>query len=117
MPNINDCLFCQIAHDPEKLVWESETVAVFKDIHPQAPVHVLLMPKKHITSLADTEEDDRDTLGDLLLAVKKVAKSLQIDESGYRVIINTRDHGGQMVDHLHLHLLGGEVIGPLRART
>ncbi len=115
MPNNNDCLFCQIALNSEKLVWESDTVAVFKDIHPQAPVHVLLVPKKHITSLADTEEGDRDVLGDLLLAVKQVAESLQIDKSGYRVIINTRDHGGQVVDHLHLHLLGGEEIGPLRA--
>lgn len=115
-PPQSDCLFCQLATG-DNLIWQSDQAAAFKDINPQAPVHVLVVPKQHITSLAEAEATDQDLLGQLLLSVAEVARQLNLEEKGYRVIINTRDHGGQMVDHLHLHILGGEPIGPLRQQS
>lgn len=119
MPNdtVNaDCLFCRISTKslPAEVVWEREDFIVFRDIHPKAPIHVLIVPKKHIASLAEAGETDRDLLGEALLAVKLTAEKLGVDETGYRTIINTRAHSGQEVDHLHLHLLAGEPLGPMR---
>lgn len=112
-----DCLFCRLATDRETVIWQSETVAAFKDINPQAPIHILVVPKRHITSLADTTPEDKDLLGELLLAVAEVARQAKVEDEGYRVVINTREHGEQAVDHLHLHILGGEPIGPLRDQS
>lgn len=109
-----DCIFCHLVSGGPKLLWESDTVAAFRDIRPKAPTHVLVVPKKHLTSLAEASPEDAPLLGDLLYGVTQVAAQLGLSENGYRVIINTRAHGGQEVDHLHLHLLGGEPIGPLR---
>lgn len=101
-----DCLFCKIAHgDKDKLVWQNDFAAAFNDIHPQAPIHVLVVPKKHYETL--DELDDQAQAGQLLLAVREVARKLGT-EKGYRVIINVGRHGGQIVDHLHVHILGGK---------
>lgn len=113
-----DCLFCRLAAgEGNKLIWESDKAAAFNDIHPDAPVHIQVVPKRHIVSLAETDPSDQEILGHLLLAVGEIARQLGLDEKGYRTIINTREHGGQEVDHLHLHILGGEIIGPLRHRS
>ncbi len=111
------CLFCQIGAKslPANIIFENDQVLAFKDIHPKAPVHILFIPKKHITSLADLPSEDGPLMGQLFLSVKQVAQELGIAQQGYRTIINTRTHGGQEVDHLHIHLLGGEPLGPMRA--
>lgn len=112
-----NCLFCRLAGGEGDLIWESSEAAAFRDIHPAAPCHILVVPKRHLTSLAEADESDAALLGHLLFAVSELAKREGLAENGYRVVINTRHHAGQEVDHLHLHLLGGEPLGPLRART
>ena len=103
-----DCLFCKIAAGeiPVKRLFEDEQVLAFPDIHPQAPVHVLVIPKQHLASMAQTTKDDEAMLGHQLAAAAEVAK-LQGLGNGYRLVINTGPDGGQTVEHLHVHLLGG----------
>ena len=105
-----DCIFCAIAagQAPARLVHEDEHVLCFEDIHPQAPVHVLVVPRRHVESL--WELDDVELGGRLLAAVSTVARKLAL-ERGFRVIANTRRDGGQEVGHLHLHVLGGRRLG------
>ncbi len=91
------------------IVYEDDLALAFKDIHPQAPVHILVIPKKPIPTLADAESQDHALLGHLLLTAKLVAKEAGL-ENGYRVVINTGDDGGQTVYHLHLHILGGRQL-------
>jgi histidine triad (HIT) family protein len=107
-----DCLFCKIAAGeiPSPRVYESENVFVIRDINPKAPVHDLIIPKKHIVDL--NELDEASLAGELLLAAKEVARLEGVDQKGYRVVINTGKHGGQLIGHLHLHLLGGKDLGP-----
>lgn len=95
---------------PADIVYEDDLCLAFKDVNPQAPVHVLVIPKKPIAKLADAESDDHALMGHLLLTVKQVAEQLELT-NGYRVIINTGQDGGQTVYHLHLHLLGGRAMG------
>ncbi|MBQ7199354.1 MAG: histidine triad nucleotide-binding protein [Selenomonadaceae bacterium] len=105
-----DCLFCKIANGeiPSNFIYEDESVVAFRDINPQAPQHILIVPRKHIASINAFEVDDKDLAAHILVdVVPKLAKDLKIDESGYRVVINTGDEGGQTVHHLHVHLLGG----------
>jgi len=90
-----------------QLLYESENAVVFRDIHPEAPVHLLIVPKKHIRSLNDVSDEDRNILGGLLLVAKEMAKKEGVNESGYRVVTNVEKGGGQMIFHLHLHLIGG----------
>ena len=106
---MDSCLFCKIiAGDiPSKTIYENDYVMAFDDIEPQAPVHVLIIPKKHITTLNEINENDQDLLGELLLAAKKIAKNEGIDTSGYRTVFNCNSDGGQTVFHIHMHLLGG----------
>ncbi|MER3413191.1 MAG: histidine triad nucleotide-binding protein [Armatimonadota bacterium] len=102
-----DCIFCKIAAGEitcDKVI-ETDSVLAFRDINPQAPTHVLVIPKRHIYSLHEATEDD--DLGALLLAAKEVAHSEGVDRAGYRLVINCGQHGGQTVDHLHVHVLGG----------
>jgi histidine triad (HIT) family protein len=103
------CIFCQIVRGekPGKLVYEGKNLVAFKDIKPHAPVHILLVPKKHIRSINDLEEEDRVILSDLVFAGKKVAVEQGIDKTGYKLVYNVERGGGQYVFHLHLHLLGG----------
>ena len=103
-----DCLFCKIVAGtiPAKRVFEDELSLAFADINPQAPTHLLLIPKQHIASLAHAERGQAALLGHLLATAAEIAKTAQLDR-GYRIVINTGADGGQTVDHLHLHLLGG----------
>lgn len=103
---MDNCLFCKIIKGdiPSAKVYEDEHVLAFKDIEPQAPIHVLLVPKKHFKSILDV---DSDTFGYMQSIVKKLASDLKIDESGFRVVINTGKDGQQSVEHLHFHILGG----------
>jgi len=109
---MKDCLFCNIINKsvPAKIVFENDSVLAFEDIEPQAPVHVLIIPKKHILSINDIEFEDREVCGEMLLAAKKIAKDLKINDSGYRTIFNTNQDGGQTVFHIHMHLLGGRKL-------
>lgn len=103
-----DCIFCKIAKGdiPSKKVYEDEDVLAFRDINPKAPVHFLIIPKRHITSLADAKPEDRDLLGKMLSLVPQLAKQ-EGCVNGFRTIINTGRDGGQEVPHLHIHVLGG----------
>ena len=104
-----DCLFCKIlAGDiPADIVYESETAIAFRDINPQAPTHVLVIPRKHISTINDLDEFDRTLVGDLFMAAKEIAAEAGIDESGYRAVMNCNEGAGQSVFHIHLHVLGG----------
>jgi histidine triad (HIT) family protein len=104
-----DCLFCKMAAGiirPD-IVHEDEHVLAFRDIAPQAPVHVLLIPKKHIANLEDAAASDAPLLAHLLLTAQKVARDLGVASDGYRLVNNCNAHGGQTVYHLHVHLLAG----------
>lgn len=106
----SDCIFCKIARKeiPAEIVYEDENAVAFKDINPVAPVHVLVIPKKHIASLNEADPiEDVHLLGHLLLVAKRVADLLGISESGYRIVINTGPDAGQAVFHLHVHVIGG----------
>ena len=105
---LDDCLFCRIARGeiPAAKVYEDDEVLAFKDIHPKAPVHFLIIPKKHIQSLAHAETEDNALLGKMLGLTRKFAMQ-EGAVNGFRVIINTGRDGGQEVDHLHIHVLGG----------
>jgi len=107
-----DCIFCKIVSGeiPAQKVYETDNIIVIKDINPHAPVHDLIIPKKHILSLNELEEPE--IAADILLTVKKVAIIEGITESGYRVIANTGNNGGQLIPHLHFHVLGGKKLGP-----
>ncbi len=109
---MKDCLFCNIINKsvPAKIVFENDSVLAFEDIEPQAPVHVLIIPKKHIVSINDIEFEDKEVCGEILLAAKKIAIDLKIKDSGYRAIFNTNKDGGQTVFHIHMHLLGGRKL-------
>jgi histidine triad (HIT) family protein len=108
MSTVSSCLFCQIAANtiPVTRLYETDHILAFPDINPQAPTHILIIPRQHITSLADTTASDAPLLGELLAAAVEVAKQQKLTR-GYRTVINTGPDGGQTVEHLHLHLLGG----------
>lgn len=107
-----DCLFCRIAarQAPGTIVFEDEDIVVFPTIQPQASVHLLLIPRKHLESVADMSENDEPLLGKLIFRAKILAEEQGIAKKGYKIVINTGDNGGQFVDHLHVHLLGGEPV-------
>lgn len=106
-----DCLFCKIVDGtiPSKRVYEDDRCIAFADIHPHAPVHLLIVPRKHIASLATADAADTPLLGHLLWVVAEVARQKGL-ANGYRTVINTGQDGGQTVDHLHLHLLGSRAM-------
>ncbi|OBY81067.1 histidine triad nucleotide-binding protein [Paenibacillus sp. KS1] len=110
-----DCIFCKIVEGsiPSKKVYEDDTVVAFHDITPQAPVHILVIPKKHIATMNDAEGEDFDLIGDIHRAAQHIARELGIAESGYRLINNCGKDSGQVVFHIHYHLLGGEQLGAL----
>ncbi|WDV44533.1 histidine triad nucleotide-binding protein [Clostridiaceae bacterium M8S5] len=105
---MSDCIFCKIVNGdiPCDKIYENENVIAFKDIQPQAPVHVLVIPKEHIESLNDIDEN-LDIIKDIHLAINKIVKEYNIDRDGYRVVNNCGKQGGQTVNHLHYHVLGG----------
>lgn len=102
------CVFCMIAKGEveSKKILEDEELVVFHDLNPQAPFHILIVPKKHIPSLDEAKEEDINLLGRLLFTAKQISKRYHLRE-GYRIVINTGSAGGQVIAHLHLHLLGG----------
>jgi histidine triad (HIT) family protein len=106
------CIFCQMAaHEkPAKILYEDEQCLVLQDINPKAPVHLLVIPRKHIGSLNDNLENDKALLGHLLTVVSRMAKEQGVDGTGYRTVINTNAEAGQTVFHLHIHVLGGRVL-------
>ena len=106
-----DCLFCKIVKSEitAQRVYEDESCIAFSDIHPQAPVHLLLIPRKHIASLVDVSTEDKELVGHLVLTATALAAKQNLAK-GFRVVINTGEEGGQTVDHLHLHILGGRAM-------
>lgn len=107
-----DCLFCKIATGeiPADLVYEDDKVLAFRDINPQAPLHTLLIPRKHINTMNDATAEDESLLGYMTLIAAKIAKDNEVAESGYRLIFNCNEQGGQTVFHIHLHLLAGRQL-------
>lgn len=106
---MEDCLFCKIIDKkiPAEIVFENDTLLAFKDIEPQAPVHILIITKEHISTLNNLNKNHKELLGDILLTAKQLAIEYKIDEDGYRTVFNCNKKGGQEVYHIHLHLLGG----------
>ncbi len=110
-----DCIFCKIANKeiPSTIVYEDEDVIAFNDLNPEAPVHILVIPKKHIESLSAASAEDGQLLGKIMLTIAKIAAEQGIAETGYRVVNNCGEQGGQTVMHLHFHLMGGrEMLWP-----
>lgn len=107
---MDDCLFCKIiaGQIPSSKVYEDEHVLAFNDIHPLAPVHVLVIPKVHIPSFAQISEENIAEVNQVILAIPKIARQLGIEENGYRVVSNCGEGAGQTVKHLHFHILGGK---------
>ena len=110
---MEDCLFCKIVKGeiPSEKVYEDEEVLAFKDINPAAPIHILVIPKKHITSLAHMEKEDERIIGKIYTTINKIAEDNGFKENGYRVIVNCGKDGGQEVMHLHFHVLAGTKLG------
>jgi len=110
---MENCLFCKIAKGeiPSKIVYQDEHVVAFEDINSQAPVHILLIPRQHIASMNDTTLDDGPVLAQIFTTAQKLAHEMKIDESGYRFVSNVGPDSGQVVFHLHFHLLGGRRFG------
>jgi histidine triad (HIT) family protein len=110
---VSDCLFCRIVAGeiPADVVHQTDTVLAFRDIQPRAKVHTLVIPKEHHRTLAQLGADDPGLLGDLMVAAGEVARIEGIDESGYRLVSNVGRDAGQEVDHVHVHVLGGEPLG------
>ena len=108
-----NCLFCRIIKGeiPSSKVYEDEEVLAFKDINPAAPIHVLVIPKKHITSLAKMEDGDEKIISKIYKVINEIAEKQGFKEKGYRVIVNCGEDGGQEVEHLHFHLLAGKKLG------
>ncbi|MBF0202579.1 MAG: histidine triad nucleotide-binding protein [Desulfamplus sp.] len=106
---VEDCLFCKIVHGeiPSEFLYEDEECVVFRDINPHAPVHLLIVPKRHIRSINDLEHGDASLVGRMFLVAKKMAEAENINKSGYKVLFNVEKGGGQVIFHLHLHLIGG----------
>ncbi|HHT89690.1 MAG: histidine triad nucleotide-binding protein [Bacillota bacterium] len=106
-----DCLFCKIAEGAlsTEFLLATDHLVAFRDLHPVAPSHILVIPKKHISSLADLEADDQSLMGEMMLAIGQLAEQEGL-ESGFRVVVNTGPDGGQSVHHLHFHLLGGRSL-------
>ena len=115
--NSTDCLFCKIASGdiPGDIVFEDDTLIAFNDIHPQAPVHILIVPKQHVSTLNELNDPNRDisVISDLTNRAIILAKESGIDDSGFRILMNCNREGGQTVYHLHMHLLGGRQLGAL----
>jgi len=106
---MEDCIFCKIGRKelPADIFYQDRDFLVFKDIRPKAPIHFLLIPKKHIISVDHLKKEDEKLIGKLFLLAKKTAQKLWIDKSGYKLVFNVGKGGGQLIDHLHLHLLAG----------
>jgi histidine triad (HIT) family protein len=107
-----DCVFCKIVAGeiPTQFLYQDDEMVAFPDIHPLTPVHILIVPKKHIPSLLEMEQGEAPLIGRMALVAKRLAKEKGIAERGYRLVINSGPEGGQVVPHLHMHLLGGKKL-------
>lgn len=108
-----DCLFCKIINKeiPSDIVYEDEQIIAFNDIHPAAPVHILVIPKKHISAVTELKQEDEIIVGKIYTIINKIAREQGFSENGFRVIVNCGKDGGQEVGHLHFHLLAGKKLG------
>lgn len=108
-----DCIFCKIANKeiPTNFIYEDEEIVAFNDINPQAPIHILVIPKKHIISLIELNKNDENLIGRIFGVINEIAKKEKIDKSGFRVIMNCGEDAGQEVKHLHFHILAGKKLG------
>jgi histidine triad (HIT) family protein len=104
-----DCLFCKISHTKTstEILFENDTLVVFRDINPAAPIHLLIVPKRHIRGVNDLTEADQPILSEMVMVAKEMAAQQGVDKSGYRLFINVERGGGQVIFHLHMHLIGG----------
>lgn len=104
-----DCIFCKIVNKeiPADIVYEDDKFIAFNDIHPVASVHILIVPKRHIVSVSCIKSEDKDLMGELIMTAKKIAEEKNL--KGYKLIINVNKEGGQVINHIHLHLLGGKL--------
>ena len=109
---MSDCIFCKIAAKeiPSTIVYEDDNILAFKDITPAAPVHVLVIPKQHISSAMDIDENNVNLMANIFLVIKKIAQEQGISEDGFRIVNNCGNDGGQTVQHIHFHLLGGRSL-------
>ena len=107
-----NCLFCKIISKdiPADIVYEDDKVLAFRDINPQAPVHILVIPHQHIATINDATENEQELLGYMMLVAARIAKDNGVDESGYRLVVNCNEQGGQTVFHIHLHILAGRQL-------
>ncbi|MHB1125797.1 MAG: histidine triad nucleotide-binding protein [Bacillota bacterium] len=112
---MNDCIFCRIINKeiPAEFLYEDDRIVAFKDINPAAPVHILLVPRKHIADMTALAPEDAPTIGHMHLVAGELARRLEIDENGFRLVNNCKEDGGQLVNHLHYHLLGGRRLSGL----
>lgn len=110
---MEDCVFCNIVNKTleSQILFENDNLVVIKDILPKAPVHLLVIPKKHIVSVIDLEVTDSPLVGDMVLTAKEMALKFGVKDTGYKLIFNVGRDGGQVIHHLHLHLLGGKKLG------
>ena len=110
-----DCIFCRIISGEiqSEILYQDEQAVAFRDVNPKAPVHLLVVPRKHIESVAELTEDEAPILGHLVAVANRLAREAGISEKGYRLVVNCGPDGGQVVPHLHLHLLGGRQMGML----
>lgn len=111
---MDDCIFCKIIKGeiPSEKVYEDDDILAFKDIQPATPIHVLVIPKKHIANLMEVSNEDSELMGKIVVVMQKIAKQLGVDEKGFRIISNCGPDSGQEVMHLHFHLLAGRTMGP-----
>ena len=107
-----ECIFCKIVDEkiPAQIIYKDDRAIAFEDINPQAPVHVLVIPKKHIATVLEIDDTDKELLGHLYDVANRVAKQKGIDEGGFRLVLNCKEDAGQTVFHVHLHLLGGRIM-------
>ena len=112
---MKDCLFCKIANGEveSEVVYSDDKVCAFNDINPQAPVHILIVPRKHIEGINSLSEKDKQIIGHILLTAKRLAEEKSISRSGFRILANSGSNAGQVVEHLHFHLLGGTKLKPI----
>ena len=110
---MSDCIFCKIVNKevPTNFIYEDEEIVAFNDINPQAPIHILVIPKKHISSLVELNKNDDNLIGRIFGVINEIAKKEKIDKSGFRVIMNCGEDAGQEVKHLHFHILAGKKLG------
>lgn len=110
---MSDCLFCGIVDGKVKgnIVYQDGSVVAFRDINPKAPVHILIVPQKHIASVLDLQGEDRELIGEIFTVASKLARDNGVSQDGFRVVVNCGPNAGQSVDHIHFHLLGGRLLG------